>query len=1008
MAMDTVTIQLSQEGPKTEVVHMIDLATKYTMAATCPGGTKSARATIRALEKWRSVFGSLPRRVLMDNGTEYINVDVVNMLVPNGSEPMRATTHSPFQNGVVERHNGVLKSIVERVRKGVQNEVTAGRLDGDQILDASVAAKNSLVRRCGFSSQYLMTGTANPLLTPADERTLAEDAPPAGADAKAMHELRMATIKSVHEVNLSNDLKKALTRRLTGQQKELATGEVVDYWDEQHKRWVGPCRVLAYDGNTAQIVWLKTPERLEDGITQAARVPAHRIRLRSTEAYDAVPLSLSKEAGGRNMVDAEVQCGPQAVERRLDPSADPSPADGTAVGAGRLDVPDPQPKAAGPKRRGRPPAPQKAPGEVEHVRNAGQKRGRKPGKKEVAAYLDRVEVVMPSPRDDDGEEEEGHQEAVYLASDTEEVFSLWLRECPGKLDAVAGHDLADDEAIVTCLATEETAAIDLENLNPKRELPVHVVRGPDFEAPKQKEIKGWLDYDCVEEVEKQDVKGKILQVRWVGTQKSDGTKKARLVVRGYQDLEETEDYSPTGSSEGRRLTATIAATNRWELLSADVAQAFLQGKLTERDVYCKPPPEARLKSPTAVWRFKKEVYGFRGAPRAWYAALRKKLEEIGMKCCATDRALFTWVVNGECRGMVCAHVDDLLFCGDAAFLEQMEVVRTCFKFKSYDSAMAAEGFEYCGLRVMQNADHETTFDQVEYLERMNPIPLEKERNGEESLEEEVTEEERTQFRGLIGKMRWLADHTRPDVSVEAGMLAGKVHDLRVKDLVWANKVLRTIKHRSVRMEPVLRFQSLGDLTELKVCAWGDAAFQNLPKGGTQGGFLIALVGPNETNAPLLWSSRRIPRVVKSTIAAEVIMAGITLDAGCSIRDLVYEVLTTKRPMRAGQMDGRFDSIPLYQFCDAKNVVEHAKSVSRLPEERRLLADFLVLSDAVQSGEIKKLMHVRDEHMVADGLTKIKTTSQDNMLSYVNGDLAYDTTVGSRLCLMASPYGQNAR
>ena len=50
----------------------------------------------------------------------------------------------------------------------------------------------------------------------------------------------------------------------------------------------------------------------------------------------------------------------------------------------------------------------------------------------------------------------------------------------------------------------------------------------------------------------------------------------------------------------------------------------------------------------------------------------------------------------------------------------------------------------------------------------------------------------------------------------------------------------------------------------------NASFANLPGGGSQGGFIILLRGPVGSRCPIYWQTRKILRVVKSTLAAEAL------------------------------------------------------------------------------------------------------------------------------------------
>ncbi len=60
--------------------------------------------------------------------------------------------------------------------------------------------------------------------------------------------------------------------------------------------------------------------------------------------------------------------------------------------------------------------------------------------------------------------------------------------------------------------------------------------------------------------------------------------------------------------------------------------------------------------------------------------------------------------------------------------------------------------------------------------------------------------------------------------------------------------------------------------------YSDASFGNISDGGTQGGHLIVLMGENGKFSPLPWQSKRVKRIVRSTLAVETLaMSGIILN-----------------------------------------------------------------------------------------------------------------------------------
>ena len=60
-------------------------------------------------------------------------------------------------------------------------------------------------------------------------------------------------------------------------------------------------------------------------------------------------------------------------------------------------------------------------------------------------------------------------------------------------------------------------------------------------------------------------------------------------------------------------------------------------------------------------------------------------------------------------------------------------------------------------------------------------------------------------------------------------------------------------------------------------AYSDASYANLPDGSSQGAFVVLLVNSEGLFAPIAWQSKKLKRVVKSTLAAvEAVETGFLL------------------------------------------------------------------------------------------------------------------------------------
>ena len=75
---------------------------------------------------------------------------------------------------------------------------------------------------------------------------------------------------------------------------------------------------------------------------------------------------------------------------------------------------------------------------------------------------------------------------------------------------------------------------------------------PDVTAAKEKELSKWREFEASEEV-KYTGKEHVLSSRWVITRKSDGSVKARLVVRGFEEQDYPQSDSPTASNNSLKL-----------------------------------------------------------------------------------------------------------------------------------------------------------------------------------------------------------------------------------------------------------------------------------------------------------------------------------------------------------------------------------------------------------------------------------------------------------------------
>ena len=198
---------------------------------------------------------------------------------------------------------------------------------------------------------------------------------------------------------------------------------------------------------------------------------------------------------------------------------------------------------------------------------------------------------------------------------------------------------------------------------------------------------------------------RAIGLKWVYKIKRDAngviTKyKTRLVAKGYvqkQGIDFEEAFAPVTRLETVRLLLALAARNGWVVHHLDVKSAFLNGDIQE-EVYVKQPQGYEKKNEEyKVYKLLKALYGLRQAPRAWYARLKKFLEELGFVKCPYEHAVYT-KREGDESLIVGVYVDDLLVTGTnvANIIEFKEQMRS-----EFDMSDLGKLAYYLGIEVEQ-------------------------------------------------------------------------------------------------------------------------------------------------------------------------------------------------------------------------------------------------------------------------------------------------------------------
>lgn len=514
--------------------------------------------------------------------------------------------------------------------------------------------------------------------------------------------------------------------------------------------------------------------------------------------------------------------------------------------------------------------------------------------------------------------------------DSEEEFWADLREYEVEKDKGEQGETYFSEGKVTTFKIHETDKME------------------KIKDAKKKEISSWKENNVFEEIDRYKEK-KVLKTRWIITEKEkDGEKicKARLVVKGFMEKEclDTEDCeAPTFSIEGLKVILAIINMKDWQVKTLDVKTAYLQGKEMERDVVIKPPEEANT---VKLWKLKKAVYGLKDAARKWYESLVEVLIKLGGKRSKIDNTIFKWEDGGRVYGIMGIHVDDLIYGGDKIFEEKIiSKIKEELKVGREESGV----FKYLGIEIEQKEKGEIYISQKSYSRNKLVINKVNKNNKDEKL----NEEEMTEYRSLLGKLNWMSQNTRPDLSFDVSFFGRNMKEAKMKDYEELVKVAERAKREEIKMKiPKLK----GGRMRLEV--YSDASFGNVSEGRTQIGYCIRMKDMTGNYCPLLWKSKVAKRVVSSTLSAETLSMVEAIEWGEYIKYL-WEELTNKNTS---------DIIDIIAMTDCKSLRDSIKSTKGV-KNRILRIELANLKEKMENKIIKSVEWVNSRLQLADGLTK---------------------------------------
>ena len=377
---------------------------------------------------------------------------------------------------------------------------------------------------------------------------------------------------------------------------------------------------------------------------------------------------------------------------------------------------------------------------------------------------------------------------------------------------------------------------------------------------------------------------------------------------------------------------SLSTMFKWTCKINDVKAAFLRSHAIDRKIYLEPPLESN--SSGKLWKLNKAVYGLTDAARQWFDSVKDAF--LSLKCTQSkyEPALFFWYESNKLQGMTVIHVDGSIYAGTEAFEKQvLNNLQKVFVI----GKTAETSFKCIGLNISYHPNH-IEICQKDYADSIKYITISQQRKSEKFHLLNFDEEHILQ--SVIGQANWLASQTRPDISFDVLNLSCDINkNPVVSHLIEANRMIRKIKNK----ESKLVFPNLGTVDDLKIVAFTDASYANLPDGASSaGGYVLLLVGLNNHANTLSWSPNKIKLIVKGTTAPEALSLVNGLEEAVYLRTIICNTFNIHAR-----------EIPIEAIIDNKNL-HSVISSTKLISEKRLGIDIATIKEMLSQGEVNKI------------------------------------------------------
>ena len=1010
------------------ILYIVDVFTKFKAARYIPN-KRGETVTEALMLEWVKYFGP-PKYIQSDRGKEFLNQHLETFCNIHGIRMTTTASYSPNSNGLVERGHATIDKMMEKMLTADSKESPA------MALCWAVQAANCMELVEGISPHMLVFGR-NPshpsTSTPADMEQMNEVSQRLASQLQMM----MSAREVFASLEADSTIQKALTSRIYTDPIKIQVGDWIYFKSNVNRYWNGPIKVLAKDGK--RLHCLKHGSAV---VVNTDDVLLHKPDEDDIDPQKFISLQAADQQPEPNMGETQ-QSGrdlgvPGSAPEQTDPSQVQSPdiveiqqrENDDRNGSDVIEVPanpsvpvenlvSSQNKSSTARLEaiGNPVTCTMCEEEIsskDAARHLNQDHNiSRPNIRTLTRMTDSAPDslyqntdklaqgdVMVTKKGKYVVLDQELDDMSWQAKDfiTEERLQLDLIRDMAQMRYIGPVNSSNDEGFsVTSEDGSQVfyshqdftkkifiAAEHEESLpESQRTFVVNIPRNrhsePECVAAKVKELGDFDHFDVYETVDQPD--DNIIGTEWVLVEKdlADGTKKikARLCMRG--DCETNKHMIPTNSPTANKVTIKIllalAASNNMDVSISDVRRAFLQTEDLKRDVFVRPPAEARVPH-GKVWRLKRACYGLIDASRAYFLRYAGELKSLGFQPLEFDPATFVLREQGVTKAVCATHVDDCMAVGDTDTLAKtQQQMETRLSYGDVQKLPA----RFLGINISKSENGDIVLDQDHYLKEIEIPDLEKIKRL--AKQDVLPDKFQSEFRSAASKINMLALTSRPDFAFAAKHLTSRYGKATKSDFTQAAKLLKKAKEESSKM----LIPNIGAMEDWTLVAVSDASNKSASNMFSVGGYVIMLVN-KKTNAAavLTWSSKKIERVVTSSLAAETL----------ALEKMMSKVFLVRRLLE-GIMGSEANTVPCIALVDSQNLWSCVHNISACSDDR-LQADIINIRQSIHDDKsVNEVRYIHNSEMIADSLTK-QTNLTGNMLLSVVRSGYYDLPGGHKL------------